>query len=789
MLQVLLPSVLVLCSVDGGVDAGVTPSSVWLSGPNAVRQPLPSDPPVGPDRRFLDAVREDGGIPAQRPFHPYAEGLGFQLGADAGPAYVTLKPPTNDDGSTFLGLPPLVLAIPMGPEQAEVTAPVATTQEATGLVTPVTQLGRMTDSVGRQEAAQQGIGLTSELLARLPGVWLQRSIHGAGSPMVRGMGGSRVAITVDGIRLNTTAWGDTFSPLLATVDATMVDSAQVVTGGSSVTHGSDALGGVLALTMRSPQHQGDLTVHTDGAAYYQSADQGRQLRLYGEGGIGPLTASLGGSVRELQDLRAGRNQTGQWSTALRDIHIAARARTRVYGQEFFVGFDAARVGQMAYTALCQPPPARRGVDCSVYDELYRDLAYAGLRLKPRVLLEEVEVRAYYQHQWNTLSRTNFNTLLLDRMQDDVHVFGGFARARSPLYSLGFLAVRMMAGMDGAHEVTDSRFHRAQLNAALAEVSGLGNQDRRRARLANGTYTSMSAHALMEWWLFRMFFLRVGARSNVHRALARASDRDAVTLDRLFLVPSGMAQLGAALGDRGSVALSLLHGYHAPNLWDLTGRGLTDVGFEYAQPNAAKVEHAYTLDLSTRLHAGRLTVANSVFATRWNDAPTRVRSSYDGEARVDDLNVYERRPGDDLWMLGGELWADVRLISHLHLGGAFNYVLAERVRNKDPLPGHPPPNGTVRVLYLPPVGFYGVAMCRFAMPARRLSALDRELPALYDPAGTQQSFVFSVGGGYQLTTRTAVDLFVDNVTDDVYRLHGAAVLGSGVSARIQLRLGF
>jgi hypothetical protein len=687
------------------------------------------------------------------------------------------------------GLDELRLALPLGPEQ-EVSQPIPSTDVATGLTTPVMQLGRMMDGVRREDLARSGTANTSEQVARLPGVWMARSIPGAGSPVMRGMGGSRVLITVDGVRLNTSAWGDAYHPHLSTVDSFALERAVVVPGASGVVHGMDAMGGVLELQSRLPQHGAPFTVHTDGAAFFESANQGRGVRLYSEGGLGPLSASVAGDVRDTQDTRAGRGVGTQPATNGQEINVQARTAATLWGQQLWAGYDAARKSHLQYTQRCRPPSGGRAADCSLYDELYRDLVYLGFKLRPPVILDDVEGRLSYQHQWQTLSRVNSNAAVIDRAQDGVHVVAGWARGRSPLYAVGPFSARLVAGLDASHDVVESRFYRSQMRGELGEVPGLGTLDKTRTRLADGgMYTSTGLHVLLEGFLWRTVFARVGARTDAHRATAPSSPRDKGALDLVFLVPSAMAQVGTLLGNRGSVAMSLLHGYHAPNLFDLTGRGMTDQGWEFSDATRARVEQAYTVDGSTRLALGPFTGALSVYATRWTHAPTRVHARYDGAARVDDLPVWERRPGDDLWLLGGETWADAHLINHLHVGGSFTYVLGQRVHSPDVLPGSPPPHGVLRVTYAPPLGFYGVATCRFALPARRQSASDRDLASLYDPNGANQSFIFHLGGGYQLTSRTAVDLWVENLTDDAYRLHGSPVYSSGVNARVQLRLGF
>ncbi|MBI5496006.1 MAG: TonB-dependent receptor plug domain-containing protein [Deltaproteobacteria bacterium] len=781
--------------VDGGApgNADPVPSSVWLDGPAVRREPLPTDPPAGPDRRFLQAAASDGGVPGPRPIHPYAEGTLAPLLADAGPAYVVI-PPVGEaeraDGGEFgLSLPRLLLALPLGPELDVVQAPVPTTSLTTGLPTPVTQLGRTHHALTGDEILRSGGTVGSDVVGRLPGVWLTRSAVAVGAPVIRGLGAGRVGVLVDGFRLNNATWGDGWMPYLATVDGWGLESAELVPSADGAWAGDGAMGGVLALTSRSAEHGADLTVHALAAGFYQSADQGRGLRLHLAGGMGPASASVAATLEDHQDVRAGRGEGVQERTGYVPMHVSARARAVFLRQQVDAGYDAARVTHLPLGTRCRPRRAGEPIyDCTLYDELNRDLAFARLTVRPR-FFEELQVGVAWQRQWQTLSRVDFYSLVIDRMQDDVNMLQAQARGSTPLWALGPVATRFALGTDAQHDMVQSRFWRTQMRGELGEVPGLGTRLPTRSRLPDGsTHTSLSLHGTLETWLFQALVLRVAARAAVHRASLPAADRDPNGFSRVYVEPTASAQLLFLLGDRGFVAASLLHGYHAPGLLDLSGRTISDVGFEYSRPQHVRPESALTADSTVRVRAGRMALQASLYATRWNGAPERVASRYEEQDFVDGLPVYERRSGGDAVLLGGDAWADARLVSHLHVGGWFSLVLAQRLRSSQALPGHPPPFGALHISYVAPLGFYGTAQCRMALPARRLADIDRLSPA-YDPTGTPQSFIFHAGAGYQITARSGVDLLVENILDEPYRLHGSATWQPGVNARAQVRVGF
>lgn len=94
---------------------------------------------------------------------------------------------------------------------------------------------------------------SADLLASVPGIKVQKSQFGGGSPVLRGMESNRVLLVVDGVRMNNAIYRKGHLQNSITVAPNMLDRTEIVFGPSSVIYGSDALGGVIHYYTRTPK--------------------------------------------------------------------------------------------------------------------------------------------------------------------------------------------------------------------------------------------------------------------------------------------------------------------------------------------------------------------------------------------------------------------------------------------------------------------------------------------------------------------------------------------------------
>lgn len=94
---------------------------------------------------------------------------------------------------------------------------------------------------------------SADLLATIPGIKVQKSQFGGGSPVIRGMESNRVLLVVDGVRMNNAIYRKGHLQSSISVAPNMLDKTEVVFGPSSVLYGSDALGGVIHYFTKTPK--------------------------------------------------------------------------------------------------------------------------------------------------------------------------------------------------------------------------------------------------------------------------------------------------------------------------------------------------------------------------------------------------------------------------------------------------------------------------------------------------------------------------------------------------------
>src|SRR5688572_5025599 len=172
-------------------------------------------------------------------------------------------------------------------------------------------------SVEGAAATGRGARTLPEALREVPGVMVQKTSTGQGSPFIRGFTGFRTLFLIDDIRLNNAVWREGPNQYWNTVDLLSVERLEVVKGPSSVLYGSDAIGGTVnAITVsRDPEYvagRWSLTgADVERRLYYRfaSAEDSHTGRAEASVAHGGYLGILGGfSGRDFDDLTAGRHQ-------------------------------------------------------------------------------------------------------------------------------------------------------------------------------------------------------------------------------------------------------------------------------------------------------------------------------------------------------------------------------------------------------------------------------------------------------------------------------------------------
>jgi len=134
------------------------------------------------------------------------------------------------------------------------------------------RIAEQIEVISKEEIKRIAPQTSADLLANLPGIKVQKSQSGGGSPVLRGMEANRVLLVVDGVRMNNAIYRTGHLQNSITVSPNIIDRTEVIFGPSSVIYGSDALGGVIHYYTKTPKISNKNEINTSVYSRYSSVN-------------------------------------------------------------------------------------------------------------------------------------------------------------------------------------------------------------------------------------------------------------------------------------------------------------------------------------------------------------------------------------------------------------------------------------------------------------------------------------------------------------------------------------
>ena len=154
---------------------------------------------------------------------------------------------------------------------------------------------------------------SADLLATIPGIKVQKSQFGGGSPVIRGMESNRVLLVVDGVRMNNAIYRKGHLQNSITLSPNLLDKTEVVFGPSSVVYGSDALGGVIHYYTKTPKLSEKTKIESQFFSRFSSVNQEITTNVSAEISHKNWASFTSISFSDFGDLRAGKNRNHNFS--------------------------------------------------------------------------------------------------------------------------------------------------------------------------------------------------------------------------------------------------------------------------------------------------------------------------------------------------------------------------------------------------------------------------------------------------------------------------------------------
>ncbi len=611
-----------------------------------------------------------------------------------------------------------------------------------------------------------------QALRDVPGLLIQETSHGQGSPFLRGFTSRRNLFLIDGIRLNNSVFREGPNQYWNTVDPLSLGKIEVFKGPGSVLYGSDAVGGTVNALPREP-YIWDRAIGGKLSWRVASGESSHVARAEFGGALGPNTAwLLGVSRKDFGDVEAG-GDTGLQPGTGYDEWAGDFVLEHWVSDDVRLKFAHYDVNQNEVPRTHRTQDAVSFEGTSIGNDLVREfdqdrsLTYVKMDTFGDVTTSS---SVSFQRQQETRFRTR-SSGAREQQGFDVGTLGVVSTAATDT-DLG----RLTGGLEYYRDDVDSFLDRGPSQTAADDIQGPVADD--------ASYESLGVFLQDEIELAERTDLILGGRWTYNAADAD-SVRDPET-DLPFSLSDSWNQITGSLrlqhhlnaAETRSVYGGISQGFRAPNLSDLTRFDTAGTDeFEIPAPDLDE-ERFVQFELGTKGREGRMTFEAAVYYTLFDDLigrfPTgNVNADGDREvtkANVGDGEVYGLELGaaydlDEDWSVFGDLaWIDGETQTFDQEGGN---LLDDRPSRLQPLTLH-------AGLRWEPAGspVWGEAFVTWADDADELSLRDEGDTSRIPPGGTPGYAVLDLRGGWQVAEGWQALFGIENLFDEDYRVHGS-----------------
>ncbi|MCF8245012.1 MAG: TonB-dependent receptor [Saprospiraceae bacterium] len=633
-----------------------------------------------------------------------------------------------------------------------------------------------------------------EALSSTPGVFVQKTNHGGGSPFLRGLTGNQTLLLVDGIRLSNATFRYGPNQYLNTVDPYSVSSIEVLKGGGSVGYGSDALGGTVNVFSKklyfSDERQRRWTNKV--SSFWRS--QNMEKTGHAETGFSGKTLAFfaGGTFRKFGDLVGGDTTGVQKPTGYDEAAFDLKGKLRLgsnatltVAHQFFRQTDVPIFHKIQLENFARNHVTRqqRQLSYARFEWLAPHLGkvWQPLQVPARSLktgLQKITATASLHRTDEERESQKNGSPTLRKESDEVRSLGASVLAEFTVAEWW----RSTVGLEAYHDLVGSR--RTDVD------TDTGSEASNRGLYPDGaTHQSAAIFCTNEWetgdWNFTG-----GLRFN-HFSIKTEDDN----IGKTHLTPNALVWNAGALRRMNrfnSTFASINSAFRAPNVDDLGSLGIVD--FRYEVPTAdLRPEKSYNFELGWRQKRERWGTEVAVFRNELRDLITRVRVGTDSIAGYP---VYQKENVQRGFVQGVEVSSWLSLPKNLGLRGNLAWQCGQNVTDGEPLRRIPPMFGGLMLIYEDKkqralgkqASYYWWALIEwnFASKQDRLATgdkADNRIPA----GGTPGWQVVNIYARWSISVNDGAYLVLKpgiwNILNADYRYHGSGVNGIGRSVSL------
>ncbi len=633
-----------------------------------------------------------------------------------------------------------------------------------------------------------------DALRYTPGVLVQKTAHGHGSPFIRGFTGRQNLFLIDGIRFNNSSFRGGPVQYWNTVDPFSLDRFELIRSQGSVLYGSDAAGGTLnAFTKFADfENEAEGRVFSHGSAYYEYRTNGRGShigRVETQTGVGgKFGLHLGVSAKEFGDIRdssvglmRGTGYPEQAIDARLDYAFSPQTKLTLVHQ--YVNQDDV---SRWHSTVDNPGwvhgshVAAPGTFFSRFYDQERSLTYfriahendeAGAAIRSVTATLSYQASSESEFQNRRVGDRRFQSTDTDTTGFDLELVSDIAGGS------------LVYGLDYYRDSVDS-FGSRDRGAGFAFDPAF------RPLADDSSYDLLGAYAQYTRPLGKKLELTAGVRYTYARAelgknFISAADPNASASDSWDDVSASLRAI-YKLDEKSSIYGGVSQAFRAPNLNDLSGNVTSRSGIAALGSLNVAPEEFTTTELGYRQSGRTFGFNAAIFYTDISDTITSV----DAGPPAVPAPVSVTTNGSDGYIYGIELEGYYNLSEQWTLSGFASW---QEGRTETPAFIGGPEQEEYLSRLLPLSGSIALRWNHFEKPlwiegrvfasaeADKLSGNDRGDTQRIPTGGTPSYAAVSLRAGYNPTENLQLTAALENLLDDDYRLHGSGQNEPGFNA--------
>jgi len=610
---------------------------------------------------------------------------------------------------------------------------------------------------GERTIRENQLRTAPEALSVTPGVFIQKTSHGGGSPFIRGLTGNQTLLLIDGIRLSNSTMRYGPNQYFNTIDVFSIEKMEVLRGSGSVQYGSDALGGTIQAFTYDLEMTGKPQWGSEILARAATHNMEQSVRTGLNHNSKNISFRTGVTWRKFGDIRGGDTTGVQSPTGYRELDYDLKAGIKLSSKALLT---------LAYQDVSQSDvPVYHKVVLEDYvinetDPQKRKLAY--LRLNREInsgILKSATMTASWQHTVENRAMQKNNSDILRMENDRVRSLGFSAEAALTNKKAWSGSIGVEAYDD---YVNSSRTDTDITTEAVTEKRGL---------YPDGSTMNSLAAFTVNTFDFEKWILSAGARFNAF--IIKVDDE---TLGETRLTPSALVGNIAILRKLNKISnlfVSLNSGFRAPNIDDLGTLGIVDFRYETPDFNL-KPESSLQYQAGYKYQTRKLRGELYVYRNELYNLIVRNRVE---DQFVEGYPLYRKENSDRAYILGAETSWDFNPDPSWNFHGDITWTYGQNITKNEPVRRIPPLFGRLASEYRYKNLLLNVE-CLVASKQERLAQGDMDDNRIPE-GGTPGWSIFNINGSYNWRYLT-VDLSVKNILNTDYRYHGSGVNGCGRS---------